>query len=131
MATLMHENGADIRHIQAMLGHARLESTQVYTQVSVRQLKRIHEATHPARPRRLAPQDLGLTNGSETEAKSAGEGQTGDQTDGKPAGEDHTKAEGHTDVKPDGKPAGERQTEGQVDERARGNTDAQRPAADD
>jgi integrase/recombinase XerD len=49
MATLMHENGADVRHIQAMLGHSRLESTQRYTQVSVRQLKRIHDATHPAR----------------------------------------------------------------------------------
>ena len=52
MATLMLENGADIRFIQAMLGHATLESTQVYTQVSIRQLKQIHEATHPARAER-------------------------------------------------------------------------------
>jgi integrase/recombinase XerD len=51
-ATLMLENGADIRFIQAMLGHASLESTQVYTQVSIRKLKEVHEATHPARAER-------------------------------------------------------------------------------
>jgi integrase/recombinase XerD len=47
MATLMLENGADIRFIQEMLGHADLQSTQVYTQVSIRQLKQVHTATHP------------------------------------------------------------------------------------
>ncbi len=45
----MLENGADIRYIQQMLGHADLRTTQIYTQVSIRQLKRIHAATHPAR----------------------------------------------------------------------------------
>jgi len=50
MATLMLENGADIRFIQAMHGHAELFTTQIYTQVSVRQLKAIHTATHPGRP---------------------------------------------------------------------------------
>ena len=49
MATLMLENGADIRFIQAMLGHARLETTQIYTQVSITKLKEIHTATHPAK----------------------------------------------------------------------------------
>lgn len=49
MATLMLENGADIRFIQAMLGHASLETTQIYTQVSIRQLKAIHTATHPGK----------------------------------------------------------------------------------
>jgi len=48
-ATLMLENGADTRFIQAMLGHASLESTQIYTQVSIRQLKAIHTATHPGK----------------------------------------------------------------------------------
>jgi integrase/recombinase XerD len=47
MATLMLENGADIRFIQAMLGHADLKSTQIYAHVSVGQLKAIHSATHP------------------------------------------------------------------------------------
>ena len=49
MATLMLENGADIRFIQEMLGHAELSTTQIYTQVSIRKLKEIHTATHPAR----------------------------------------------------------------------------------
>jgi integrase/recombinase XerD len=47
-ATLMLENGADIRYIQQMLGHSDLKTTQIYTHVSIRQLKRIHAATHPA-----------------------------------------------------------------------------------
>jgi len=49
MATLMLENGADIRFIQQMLGHVKLETTAVYTQVSIKKLKEIHTATHPAR----------------------------------------------------------------------------------
>ncbi len=52
MATLMLENGADIRFIQAMLGHANVSTTQIYTQVSIRQLKEIHTATHPAKMER-------------------------------------------------------------------------------
>ncbi|WP_226998425.1 hypothetical protein [Tardibacter chloracetimidivorans] len=33
-----------------MLGHADLKSTEIYTQVSIKALKAIHTATHPARP---------------------------------------------------------------------------------
>lgn len=51
MATLMLENGADIRYIQEMLGHACLDTTQIYTRVSIRKLKEIHSLTHPARLR--------------------------------------------------------------------------------
>ena len=47
-ATLMLENGADIRHIQALLGHADLSTTQIYTQVAVTHLKDVHQKTHPA-----------------------------------------------------------------------------------
>jgi integrase/recombinase XerD len=47
MATLMLEGGADIRYIQAMLGHVRLDTTKIYTHVSIRMLKQIHTATHP------------------------------------------------------------------------------------
>ena len=54
MATLMLENGADIRFIQQMLGHADLNSTQIYTHVSIRKLKEIHTATHPAKLERKA-----------------------------------------------------------------------------
>ncbi|MEE9355899.1 MAG: site-specific tyrosine recombinase XerC [Methylococcaceae bacterium] len=49
MATLMLENGADIRFIQAMLGHSQLSTTEIYTQVSIKKLKEIHALTHPAR----------------------------------------------------------------------------------
>jgi len=48
MATSMLENGADIRFIQAMLGHASLETTEIYTRVSIQKLRQIHDATHPA-----------------------------------------------------------------------------------
>jgi integrase/recombinase XerD len=57
MATLMLENGADIRYIQAMLGHAELSTTQIYTQVSIRKLKEIHSATHPAKVRSARVQE--------------------------------------------------------------------------
>ncbi len=49
MATWMLEGGADVRCIQAMLGHADLKTTLIYTQVAIRQLQEIHCATHPAR----------------------------------------------------------------------------------
>jgi integrase/recombinase XerD len=46
-ATLMLEHGADIRHVQEQLGHACLQTTQIYTHVSIRKLKEVHAATHP------------------------------------------------------------------------------------
>ncbi len=49
MATLMLENGADIRYIQAMLGHVKLETTAIYAQVSIWKLKEIHDATRHAK----------------------------------------------------------------------------------
>ena len=47
-ATLMLEGGADIRFIQQMLGHANLNTTQIYTEVTIAQLRRVHSMTHPA-----------------------------------------------------------------------------------
>jgi integrase/recombinase XerD len=47
-ATLLHDAGADIRFIQAFLGHAKLTETEIYTQVSIRQLKAIHSPCHPS-----------------------------------------------------------------------------------
>jgi len=46
-ATLMLEGGADIRYIQAMLGHAELTTTQLYTHVAIGPLKAVHERCHP------------------------------------------------------------------------------------
>jgi integrase/recombinase XerD len=47
MATVMLENGADIRYIQEMLGHVELSTTQIYTQVSIKKLQAVHALTHP------------------------------------------------------------------------------------
>ena len=48
MATHMLEAGAESRYIQEMLGHVDPKTTQLYTHVSIRMLKKIHDATHPA-----------------------------------------------------------------------------------
>jgi integrase/recombinase XerD len=48
----MLEGGADIRFLQAMLGHSQLSTTEIYTHVSIDKLQAIHEATHPARLQR-------------------------------------------------------------------------------
>jgi len=47
MATLTLENGADLRFIQAMLGHADLNTTTVYTWVAIGKLKDVYARTHP------------------------------------------------------------------------------------
>ncbi|MBR0195298.1 MAG: tyrosine-type recombinase/integrase [Paludibacteraceae bacterium] len=46
-ATAMLDNGADIRTIQTLLGHASLSTTQVYTHTTFDQIKRVYNATHP------------------------------------------------------------------------------------
>ena len=56
-ATHMLDNGADIRFIQAMLGHAALSSTERYTHVAIGKLQQIHAATHPARLNRVSPKN--------------------------------------------------------------------------
>ena len=46
----MMENGADLRSLQEFLGHARLNTTQIYTHVSIKRLQEVHRKTHPAKP---------------------------------------------------------------------------------
>jgi len=47
-ATHMLEGGADIRYIQQLLGHESLETTAIYTEVSIRQLLEVHARCHPS-----------------------------------------------------------------------------------
>ncbi len=46
-ATTLLKNGASIRHIQRLLGHKKLRTTQIYTQVSIEDLKKVHSQCHP------------------------------------------------------------------------------------
>jgi integrase/recombinase XerD len=47
MATLMLENGADIRVIAELLGHSEISTTQIYTRVSAKHLQAVYTQTHP------------------------------------------------------------------------------------
>lgn len=47
-ATHMLQHGAPVRHVQELLGHESLESTQIYTHVTINDLKKIHAKYHPS-----------------------------------------------------------------------------------
>ena len=46
-ATHMLQGGADVRHIQRLLGHSSLSTTEVYTRVEIGDLKAVHKRFHP------------------------------------------------------------------------------------
>lgn len=48
-ATDLLRNGADLRSVQSLLGHANITSTQVYTHITDKQLKEVHQAFHGKR----------------------------------------------------------------------------------
>ena len=58
-ATLMLDAGADVRYVAEMLGHQKLETTMIYTRVSMAKLREVHAATHPAEQ---APRNQPLHN---------------------------------------------------------------------
>jgi integrase/recombinase XerD len=47
-ATLMLDAGADVRYVNELLGHRKLDTTMLYTRVSIAKLRQVHAACHPA-----------------------------------------------------------------------------------
>ncbi len=90
MATLMLEGGADVRYVQQMLGHEKLETTQIYTHVAITKLREVHAATHPGaklRPERRDGEKDGAAHRPASEAllepiEQRGKGEDGPEDDG-------------------------------------------------
>jgi len=73
MTTHMLRNQADLRHIQAILGHTILRSTQIYTHSDIEDLKGVISALNPHGKRGMLPS---VTSGSKMD-KELGETEAG------------------------------------------------------
>ena len=73
MATLMLKNGADIRVVQEILGHAKIQTTQRYTHLCIDHLKLVHTKTHPAKYPKKKTENLDETETSEKSDIKPGE----------------------------------------------------------
>jgi integrase/recombinase XerD len=56
-ATHLLQGGADIRHVQAILGHASVATTQIYTRVAIEDLLAVHRQHHPRRRMKIEGHD--------------------------------------------------------------------------
>lgn len=62
-ATEMLKEGASVKHVQEMLGHADITTTQIYTHLAKSDLKKIHAKTAPSERRKEADvPDFEFTN---------------------------------------------------------------------
>ncbi len=95
-ATLMMENGADLFALQMFLGHSRINTTQIYTHVSIKRLQEIHRKTHPGSAGELK----GKKNKSGKKNRSRAQNSTGDTASGDTVSGD-TRADSVSPTEPD------------------------------
>lgn len=103
-ATLMMENGADLFALQMFLGHSRINTTQIYTHVSIKRLQEIHRKTHPGSAGELKEKKNGKKNRSKAQ-NSTGDTASGDTVSGDSRADSASVAEPGTSRSSDETPA--------------------------